>query len=444
VKRVEFCSPTFAEFNETSPAERVTPMITRRPSFSDKIYEDTAEIEADMQSLMNSNVHNMNKAGSTPFAKRSLIRMNSVDDSDMSVDSTAVPFSAVETTMTLETDMLSLLKDAPQDLEPTLPDSNLDEENTMELETDINVLLNIPITNNHEPMLVGRRSLVFDDEPTSELESDMNALFSDLASNTNQEHKSPIESRRFSIAPSRRLSISMDGSFEHLESDDVAVMKPNNRINAGVDHDNVVFDLKVGEFIDLPSLLSLYTTNTNDFLSRVEQVMRENGTSDTMEAFTNQVMQMIVSQTSPNIDLNSVLEVNEGDVDLCSQLQQHIRSLDKAVLRGEIQKLAVSINDLDTYEWLMWLVSATEQLSRPMDEKRDELVGEIERLDQLCIDTEQCLASVKNKSIRNARKKSMDQRMVRKMVSKVYNSHANATNFFVILTRLKLVLWKAR
>ena len=414
MKRVAFGSPTFAEFNKLSPAENVTPMIVRRPSFSDKMYDDTAEIEVDMQSLMESYPSNIQGAGRTPGAKSNLQRMDCIDDSNMSVDSTTLPVASNEPTMTLESDMFSLLNNAALVEKQSVPPVDMEcvDEDTIELETDINALLNDPSPAIEESTQVGRRSIIFDHEPTVELESDINLL---LAEDNVSEQQPPIESHRFSIAPSRRLSVSIDGSFDHSKLDDSAVITlPQNDelYEDEVSTLSSTFNLKVDEIVDFSLLQSLVVPNEKDFLFEVERSMRENGISDTMSAFMSQVLQTIESQTAPGVEPDSVVEFDDDDASLSMALQRFVRDVNKED-PTEIKELISSLFDIDKFEWRAWLVSAVEGLSRPLDEKSIELVDEIKHLDQLCIDIEQNLALVANKSVQKARKKDTNKRMVR-------------------------------
>lgn len=415
MKRVAFRSPTFAEFNKLSPAENVTPMIIRRPSFTDKMYDDTNEIEVDMQTLMNNNPNFVQGAGSTPGAKRSFKGMDSIDDSNMSFDSMTIPVAENEPTMTLESDMFSVLQDVAQVKTLKVQEIPIqsEEENTIELETDINALLNVPTMLNEESIHVGRRSLIFDDEPTVELESDINLLLPDDPIG-NSATKPPIESRRFNIFPSRRLSISLDGSFNHTNSEDsavVTILHNDEFINDEIPT-KATFNLKIREIVDYSSIRSMLVSSKKDFLVKVENAMRKNGISDTMAAFTAQVLQMIESQTDPEIEPNSVLEINEENISLFLALQSYCRSKNNGEFSELKKMLASSLDDFDKFEWLQWLVSATEQLSRPLDDKSTELADEIKHLDEVCIDTEQSLASVTNKSVLMARKKDTEKREV--------------------------------
>ena len=432
MKRVAFSSPTFAEFNKLSPAENVTPMIVRRPSFSDKMFDDTAEIEIDMQTLMKYNLHNVQEAGRTPGAKHSLKRMDSIDDSNMSVDSTTIHISLNEPTMTLESDMFALLHD-----ESLVKDSNAQEiqcveENTIELETDINALLHVPATANDDSIHVGRRSLIFDDEPTFELEADINLLLPNDATGVNTSH-APFESRRFSIAPSRRLSVSLDGHFDHSTSENSAVVDVCSR---GKTSDVAVFDLEVGEIVDFSSIRSYLLPNEKDLLIEVEHSMRVNGISDTMAAFTAQVLQMIESQTEPDIGPNSVVEMTDNTSHMFA-LQNYFRSEDKEEY-SEVKTVASSLNEFDKFEWQQWLVSATEQLGRPLNEKSMEIADAIKQLDQLCMDTEKSLAFVTNKAVQQARKKSADQRVVSRYLFIMNQCNMQLTRFLLLFIRLKL------
>jgi hypothetical protein len=450
MKRVAFVSsPTFAEFNKNSPAENVTPMIIRRPYYSDKMVDDTAEIEIDMQSLMESNKLNIDGAGRTPgVVTRKFKQMDSIDDSNMSVDSQTIFDATNEPTMTLESNIYALLQDEPSvaalkvqethcteentieletDINALLHDPTLageepsaaskseeiecTEENTIELETDINALLHDPASSHEEPFNHGRRSLVFDDEPTWELESDINSILPDGNCDTN-EH-SPHASRRFSIAPSRRLSISLDGCFDHAKVEDSAVVAipRNQKINVSEAPTQATLDLKVGEIVDFATIQSFSLNKENDFLHDVEYSMRENCISDTMAAFTAQVLQMIESQTEAIIEPNSAFEMSNGDDTFYLAVQSHFRDeITKEMFKKSL--LASSLYESDKFEWLLWLVSATEQLGRPLTDKSIGLADEIKRLDKLCIDAEKCLALVTTKSVQKERKKSTNRRMV--------------------------------
>jgi hypothetical protein len=154
------------------------------------------------------------------------------------------------------------------------------------------------------------------------------------------------------------------------------------------------------------------TLDTNDVLVTIDQIMRKNGISDTIDIFSHQVFEMIVNQTDPELDLDSIVEVHQDDMKRCLALQEHVRC-GNASTRDEIRGIAQSIHDSDRFEWLTWLVSAIEQLSLPIDEKQHAITNEIHRLDQLCYDAEQCLASIANKPVRKARRANLEIRKVR-------------------------------
>ena len=445
MKRVAFInSPTFAEFNKHSPAENVTPMIIRRPKYSDKMLDDTAEIEIDMQSLMDSNQNYVKEAGHTPGATRGFKLMDSIDDSNMSVDSYTIPIIANEPTMALESGIFALLQGEPSVEDSYLQGIQCTEENTVELETDINALLHVPASTNDEPIRIGRRSLIFDDEPTVELESDINLLLPDVIIGDTTKQP-PIESRRFSIAPSRRLSVSLDGFFDHTKPDDSAVvaLSRNDETSIIEAPTKAIFDLKVYEIVDFSMIMKNFVQpNEKDFLIDVEHSMRENGISDTMVAFMAQVLQMIESQTEPSIAPSSVLEISNDETSLYFALQSYFRSGSKEET-FEMSTLASSLHSFDIFEWMLWLVSATEQLGRPLDEKSIELADEIDRLDKLCIDTEKNLSLIANKSVQQVRKKSTNQRIV-SIVHFVefekYDLLATNTFFSLKLHHLKMIL----
>jgi hypothetical protein len=413
-KRVGFRSPTFAEFNKTSPAERLTPMITRKNSFADNLPTGIADHANDIEYPQDSTMVNAHDAGSTPFSSRIAKRVGNVDDSDMSVDSASLFPTDAEPTVTLETDMSALFRDAPDDQNSIFGQNQFVEENTMELETNIASLLNVPSTNT-ESFHVGRRSIVFEDEPTVELESNINALFynDDAGDRTlfHSQSQSPLASHRFSIAPSRRLSLSIDGSFDHQKTADVQVL--TNSYNGNATPEDNVFDLKVREIIDINTMDMSQTMDSRDFLVSVYEVMRENGISETMDVFTRQVLEMIVNQTEPEVDPDAIVDISQENVERCTALQRHVRTGENENIHREIRSLVESLIDSSMVEWLTWLVSATEQLNHPIDEKRDIIVDEIQRLDTLCYNTEQCLATITSKSVQKARRKNMENRKVR-------------------------------
>jgi hypothetical protein len=398
-KRVGFRSPTFAEFNKSSPAENLTPLIKKTPRFSLGRDEHTNESPI-----------NVEGAGMTPFAPR--MNQQAAEDSDMSVDSMSFLPTDGEPTVTLEVDMSTLLKEAPEPKSSRLvaPSLLVDEDNTMELETDINALLHLQ-TSNTEDLHINRRSLVFEDEPTTELESNMNALFDDTDS---EELQPPIASRRFSIAPPRRLSISLDGSFDHEKMTNEAVeadMTSKKKDN--------LLDLKVKEVLD-PKTINLHDStlgSSNDILVAMDQFLRTNGMSGTIDIFARQVMDTIANQTGPELDLDSMVPVNEEDFECCMALQQYVRSGNTKAISGHIHGLAQSINKVNKYEWLDWLISATEHLTSPMEEKHNVIDNEIHRIDELLYDAEQCLSSIAKKSVRKARRSHLETRMVRRGVS---------------------------
>lgn len=456
-RRVAFGSPTVAEFNKTSPSMRLTPMPKVRMSSAVDLPDDTAEIEDDMQALFKASEVNLREAGSTPFATRSDARMNdstveleesvqqvleNEDGSDMSIDSaTAVPtYMEQEDTVALECNMSELLGDAlggrssvnfksplsanDKAKESSERSSHYSVENTMELETNINTLLNeLPVSANKATQS-SERSLQFDDENTMELETDINDLLhiegDTVASVASLRRRSSISSRRFSIAPSGRLSLSADGSFHE---DDFGDMKRRNTVNlsraesanAEVAEEEPV-DLKVGEILIAPTLETVYAKDVTDFLSNVSDVLRDNGVPEPMNALISQVYHMVVNQTDPQVELGGLVNVTIDNLDRCRALQRSVRSSENQVVFNEIRNMAESLHESDTFEWLMWLVSAAEQLERPLDEKRDLAADELRRLDELCYDVEQCLASMNNKAVRKARQKSMNHRKVRQWI----------------------------
>ena len=136
-----------------------------------------------------------------------------------------------------------------------------------------------------------------------------------------------------------------------------------------------------------------------------------------MNAVINQVYHMVVNQTDPQVEPGELINVNLDNLDRCRALQRSVRSSENQEVFNEIRKMAESLHESDMFEWLEWLVSVAEQLERPLDEKRDSVADERRRLDELCYDVEQCLASMSNKAVRQARQKSMNHRKVRLWVA---------------------------
>ena len=140
--------------------------------------------------------------------------------------------------------------------------------------------------------------------------------------------------------------------------------------------------------------------------------MCENGMSETMNAFLNQVNQTIVSQTSPELDFDATIELSQDNTQRGLALQQYVRSTQGGKVVSEIQSLTSQIQDAENTDWQMWVVAATEQLYRPIDEKLDEINNEINRLDQLCFETEQMLTLVSKKNIKKSRRANKEARLV--------------------------------
>lgn len=424
-RRVAFGSPTTAEYNISSPSMRLTPLPKRTP------FVESNDINIAQQN-----------AGSTPFAQKRMLGRDTAKldikskldlretdgDSDMSMDSMGSLPTDNERTVTLEHHMFELLggdaismhllsnhfKSEAERIEQN------GAENTIELESDINHLLtNTKSYNVEHSSELQQAPFSFENENTMELESDMIALFDAIGPNSN-DGKTPVSTHRFSIAPASNLSLSVDGSFTvdaegfgpTQEVEEAVSSPPTEKILPKESHEKI--DLKIHEIISRSDIEVIGIKDGSDLLSGVASVLSEHCMSDTINALIREVHQTIVNATStlPKTDLNACIPFKDENILQCRALQRSVRSQGNEVIT-QIREMTATLQESDIFEWQMWLLSATEQLERNLDEEKNHATVEMRRLDDFFTDVSNALLTWNQTVYRKARRKSIIDRKVR-------------------------------
>lgn len=531
-KCVAFGSPEIVEYNIGSPSMSMTPLPATRAKESCTLPDDTIEIEADMAALLQTGERrlgsgefsiNAQDAGSTPFiGKRLAMANDSIDEDrtielegnlqklidgavnvdsddaqssdDMEVDvSDADATEEFDQTVQLEVNMSTLLQQANSDKpkatttqiikddlavgnnsfeDEKIADSPLEEDITVELETDMSAMIDAAqhgIRAPHGPECLGHvAGTVKDKENEAQLEPDIENVvaaasspftarlrlsISDSPESKANQRRSSIASRRFSVAPESRLSISSQGDRLIVYQEDSPVERgvsftpqfPSKAINSATsDKAASLLDLRLEELLHacpietqecgIPDILA--------FLSEITLSIDASIVCDTMDAIFPQVCNEVISTMEPDIDLSSVVAPSREDAGSLIVLQEEIRSGFDSEISSKLLSLSYAVQKVEDFSWSTWVVSVAETLQghiKTMTEELDESTQIIADSSENAIELESTLAIIADKAVRKARRKSLDRRVFDSIVLK-----EEITSMEAELERAKGYLEKAK
>jgi len=470
-RTVAFGSPEFMEFRKGSPSKSYTPLPKSLTKQMNTMVDDTVEIEADMSALMNSaqDPHtsvagsskiNAHRAGNTPASskKSSFLEesyptvelegdfqdllaqpQEGVDTQrDMSLATTEEQTDLTETeyTVALDVDMASVLAQAATEkqsgclslsrVETILEkdddamsmdmdtsnfgdESKMDEDNTIELESDIQALLGA--------LQVGK---------AAQLHFSMSESPSTISSGRRRSSMS-ASARRFSLAPQSRLSIATDGEVIN-EGDVLNTETEDSRVDISMAEEakavEQVLDLNGAELVQASGLELDAERDTADILTKVGQSTEELGifmTTDAMNAILYEVCKEVDARTEPEADLDGLLSSEESRQQYL-MLQNALRGQDEGVCH-QLEQLAAKVRAQVESEWTNWLVSVAESLKSPFEGIKGDICDSESRINeaaQLVSETREILDTMESKAIQKAKRKSLDGRMVSVLIGKLF------------------------
>jgi hypothetical protein len=471
VRHVEFGSPEFVEFNKSSPSMNLTPMPANKLRVTDALQEDTVEIEADMNALLNGVPPQSGFYMSAPSIGMKVDSAKNAQepDCDMSLDSLSE--SKEQETVQLEMNMDELLHDrcleneylkkdkrhdvaSPSGKESKhgntensddMNDSGMDEsdvsrQNTVSLEANMSELLKfIGFTDGDTPAdekshdlsrsrdhgiskgVPDDSRMQLEEENTVELEMNMSALLMatefDLETSMNvspktarnRRRRSSISSRRFSLVPESRLSLSTDGHIVDSEGDEKVALSLAEQEKSTPSSIETPLTRK-----DVFCALSLdKTPSSSDFLKEVTGLLRDAEYGVTLNAVYSQVVDHIEETTDPPLDDH--MKLVSGD------LQRALTSGKK----NKYEMLAQSVQANELKRWTSWLISVADTLAVPLKDLYVELSQKIHVIDKNCSWIEESLhllSSLEQRAALRARKRSFSQRKVSKRMLQRLNT----------------------
>lgn len=383
-------------------------------SFLEGAAEATIELETNVQDLF------------------SVPQVRSTAQSELSVDSPGGLVEA-EHTVDLELDMNTLLAGADMG-KPSSGRPSISRKDTIEEASDENMSMDI------DSSRFGDESKM-DEDNTIELETDIQALLggsevvktqklrfsmSDSPSTTGRRpRRSSASSRRFSIAPQGRLSLTADGSVIETDIDILSVEEDNSPNDTTMESVVAEEENTVEEVLDLSGteLVNIFGVGmdtkgeVSDVLTGVREATRELAvpmTTNAMNEILSEVCKEVDARTEPEVDLNALLNSSEENRDKYLTLQKALRAQDPGVC-GQLEQLAGCVRNQVKTEWASWLVSVTESLKGPFDGIKDELhqnESSIDDASALVSETREILSTMENKAIQKAKRKSLEGRMV--------------------------------
>jgi hypothetical protein len=279
-----------------------------------------------------------------------------------------------------------------------------------------------------------------DEDNTIELECDMQALLGAAAGGKanqlqlsmsdspatigSRPRRSSVSTGRFSLAPQSRLSLTAEGEvivndLSHIEQTDypmdssVASISPARAVEA-VDE---VLDLNEVELFLASGLTVDARRDTSDILTEVSesaQALVMPVTTDAMNTILAEVCKEVDARIDPEVDLGTLLSSCDENREHYLTLQKALRSRDQDVC-GQLERLAETVRIEVESEWLDWLVSVTESLKGPFDGMKEDIHETESRINgatELISDTREILSTMESKAIQKAKRKSLDGRMV--------------------------------
>jgi hypothetical protein len=284
------------------------------------------------------------------------------------------------------------------------------------------------------------------EDNTIELECDMEALLgashgekvkqlrlsvSDSPSTIGRGRRSSMSTGRFSLAPKSRLSLTAEGDviindLSNIEQADttvdasVASMSPQ----AEVEMVNEVLDLNEVELFLASGYKVDAKRDASDILTEVSESTRAfvmPVTTDAMNAILVEVCNEVDNRIDPEVDLGLLLSSCDENRENYLTLQKALRTQDQGVC-GQLEQLAENVRIQVESEWLDWLVSVAESLKGPFDgmqEEIRELESRINGETELISETREILSTMESKAIQKAKRKSLDGRMVSEWMRKL-------------------------
>ena len=485
--QVNFGSPEVAEFNKDSPSMSLTPMPAKklRATEVQNLPEDTVEIEADMNALLNgiapptslqtSPLKEMNEEDEMEVAKTDETTtvelednveqvLNATEESavDMSMESTTASIGA-ERTVELEVNMQDLLHHGAEttDILPQTSqlvesmDLYVEEEKKDEevppAEEDRTVELEL----NMADLLSG-----VEDKDASQALLSMSASPSTIRK---RRRRSSISSRRFSLAPETRLSLSTDGevfdpSDAMEEEEEYSSPGAKNEMDASKaktseQEEPVELNLKRFDLIKKSKVKIDGDRPATDLLVHITQALGEVDLLDTANSVLEQIIEEVSGTTEPDIELNQVVSASEESIDNMLKLQSMLEQGDEDYLEEEFSTLVAAIRGVEENKWLKWLTSVANSIMAPLEEKRREYenaITEIASKTMSVQDTHNALTSLASKAVQRAQRKSFLERKV--CLNYFFQTYTIDTISYILpffcsrqaskASKRKLLLWK--
>lgn len=443
-RRVGFRSPEMCEFNIGSPSMNLTPLPSAKKRITSQcLLEDTVQIEADMNALLNG-VQPVAKFPAIAFPEDQTIELEG-NMEQLLQDNTGSP---PMTTSPRSTD------ESKQSSSPLAQEQqSMDLENTVELENNLGSLLS---EMDPRRASVGSTVATAKEEKTVELEFNMEALLSStggdktevsmLASPStirNRRSFSLRSSERFSLVPESRLSVDTDGAATEPDATgsmdwDVTEVELNVPVQPlTLTTKEVVADKRV-----LDSLESAQFST--DILNTVLTALQEIQLTDTVDAMYSAVSEQVISTTDPEVDLNSALVViDEANEVNLKNLQTIIRQGSAQEMIAPLQELSNAVSRSEKSKWSDWQLSVVETLKQPLVDMRGEVedatVSIHESIEALT-EAAELVVSLENNQVRQAKLKSYTQRKVRKQCSSWLNKNKVGHSHYSFIMAQKLLL----
>ena len=472
-RKVAFGSPEVVEFHATSPSMSMTPMPKSSANSRYSIPDDTVEIEADMNALLN-NMNNpdavaklssadtsTSTAGSTPFASRHAADMEfeeatreletnlddvfneaeakeslkndseDIDDaaSDMSDDSQARHLVG-EHTEALEVSMSEMLaktigSESQYNNEKISKGDDEEEDHTVELEANMGALLMAADTPEQQKEV----------EHTVELEPNMGALL--MAAEDTPEHKnagaafeivmadddtpvagrcqrrSSVASRRFSLATKSRLSLD-DPYPNDTEQNQSQVLTQAEEQEEPEEN----LDITLGDLIHLAEKNLSPLREKQDVFSETSTFLQENRSVLLAEALNTYLMEICENfdkDETSSVDPDFINQLPDEDQKKILALQKSLRSDNKAMVEKHLSQLLKVARECETVEWEEWLLETVVQMEEHFALHTKDLQSEREKivLEIQRIDDAECvLSAAKARSVQRARRQSLQRRKV--------------------------------
>jgi hypothetical protein len=389
------------------------PIASKSTPFND--IEETVELESNVQDLLGQPQEALDA------------------QSDMSVDSPTAQMDITEPehTVDLEVDMASLLaytdtKKESRRKSISQLETFLDtEDDAMSMDVDTSAF---------------GGQLKADEDNTIELECDMQALLgaahgekvnqlqlsvSDSPSTMgSRPRRSSVSTGRFSLAPKSRLSLTAEGDviindLSDIEQADstmdgsVASMSPQAEVevvNEALDLNEVELFLASGLTVDAKHDASDILTEVSESTHALVMPV----TTDAMNAILAEVCSEVDARIDPEVDLGLLLSSCDENRENYLTLQRALRAQDQDVC-GQLERLGETVRTQVESEWLDWLVSVAESLKGPFDgmqEEINEFESRINEATELISETREILSTMESKAIQKAKRKSLDVRMV--------------------------------